>query len=309
MQNTVDIPVWGWTIFGIAVVVMLAIDLLAHRKQHEESRRTAAIWTAIWIGAGLLFNVFVWIVFGDQIAQEYLAAYLTEKSLSMDNLFVFLLIFQILNIPRKHQHEVLFWGIFGALVFRAIFIFAGAAAMERYDWISYVFGGLLLFAAYRTYKEDPNKEQENKIITWLAQHLPISHHSHGGQFIARENGKRVATSLLLALIAIELTDIMFAIDSVAAALSMTRDRFVLYSSNVFAILGLRALYLFLANILEELTYLHYGLAAVLGFTALKLILEDWVHISPLLSVGIICLFIGVSVWASFREKRKVDQLK
>ena len=301
MEKVASISTTGWIIFGIVVIVLLVVDHIAHRGEHGRTRRAAAWWSAIWVGAGLAFNVYVWIAFGGHLAQEYLAAYLIEKSLSLDNLFVFLIIFNSLNIPKRHQHEVLFWGIMGAVVFRGIFIFAGAAAMEQYHWVSYVFGGILLFAAWRTFWEDPSVKTENQSVKWLSRHLPISHHSHEGQFIARENGRRVATTLMIALCAIELTDIFFAIDSVAAALAMTKNRFVLYSSNIFAILGLRALYLLLSHLIADLKYLHYGLAAVLGFAGVKLILPGEV-VPPLVSVVIITVIIGVSVLVSLRRE-------
>ena len=297
-----SISTTGWIIFAIAVVILLIVDHVAHQGEHGRTRKAAAWWSAVWIGAGLGFNIYVWVDFGGYLAQEYLAAYLIEKSLSLDNLFVFLVIFNSLNIPKKFQHEVLFWGILGAVVFRGIFIFAGAAAIEEYEWVSYLFGGILMYAAWRTFREDPTEQKENKAAKWLARHLPLSHRAHGGKFIARENGRRVATSLMIALCAIELTDIMFAIDSVAAALAMTKNTFVLYSSNIFAILGLRALYLLMSHLIEDLRYLHYGLAAVLAFAGVKLIIPGEFP-PPLVSVGIIMLLIGVSVWASIRAEK------
>lgn len=280
------------------------VDLLAHRGDRAKSHKSAITWSILWVGAGLLFNVFVWVAFGGQAAQEYLAAYLIEKSLSLDNVFVFLVIFQSLKIPQKYQRTVLLWGIFGALVFRGIFIFIGAVALERYSWISYIFGAILLFAAYRAFREDPAKQEENKTVAWLSQHLPVTHVVQGEKFITKENGRRVATPLLIALIGIELTDILFAIDSVPAAFSVSLDPFIVYSSNVFAILGLRALYIALAHTIAELKYLHYGLAGVLAFAGVKLIIDKWVHISPLVSVGLIVLIFGTAVWASLRERRK-----
>lgn len=304
-------PEWAWWVFAGALVLFLAMDLLSHRGKHGDSYRAAVFWTVFWIGVGLAFNVFVWVVMGPIPAQEYLAAYLMEKSLSVDNLFVFLIIFSSLNIPKEHQHKVLWLGIFGALVFRAIFIFLGAEALERYEWVAFVFGGLLLWAAWRTFRHDPTEERENAIASFLARHLPVSQHHHEGQFVAYENGRRVATSLLIAVIALELTDILFAVDSVPAAFSVTRDTFLVYTSNAFAILGLRALYLVIARVLEDLKYLHFGLAAVLAFAGLKMLLHDVVEIPPLLSVGIIGLFIGVAVLASVahvrRERRREQE--
>jgi tellurite resistance protein TerC len=304
MENTQwdQIPVWGWAVFGILVIIMLAVDLFAHRGDHPDSRKSAVIWSIIWVGLGLLFNVFVWIVFGSQAAQEYLAAYLIEKSLSLDNLFVFLIIFQTLRIPKRYQHDVLFWGILGALVFRGIFIFLGAAAIERWEWVSYIFGAILLYAAYRIFVENPAEEEENKTVKWLSQHLPVTHSLHGEKFIVKLNGRRVVTPLFIALAGLELTDVMFAVDSVPAAFAISLDPFILYSSNIFAILGLRSLYLVLAHTIAELKYLHYGLAGVLAFAAFKLMFDWLIHIPELVSVGLIVLMIGVAVWASLRER-------
>lgn len=297
-------PLWGWVAFGALVLVLLMVDLFAHRGDRAQSRKSAIAWSILWIGAGLLFNVFVWVVLGAQAAQEYLAAYLIEKSLSLDNVFVFLVIFQSLKIPQKYQRTVLSWGILGAVVFRGIFIAIGAVALERYSWISYIFGAILLFGAYRAFREDPSKQEENQIVEWLSQHLPVTGVIQGKKFISRMNGQRVATPLLIALIGIELTDILFAIDSVPAAFSVSNDPFIVYSSNVFAILGLRALYIALAHAIAELRYLHYGLAGVLGFAGLKLIIDTWVHIPPLVSVAVIVSIIAIAVWASLRERRQ-----
>jgi tellurite resistance protein TerC len=244
-------------------------------------------------------------MYGQKPAVEYLGAYLIEKSLSLDNLFVFLVIFRSLAIPDDQQRRVLFWGIFGALIFRALFIFAGVEAIQRWHAVVYVFGALLIFTAWRVAREDPTEKKESKLVHWLARRLPVTSQMQGHDFIARMNGRRVATPLLISLIAIELTDIAFAVDSVPAALSVSLDPFIVYTSNVFAILGLRALYIALAKSIAELRYLHYGLAAVLAFAGLKMIVPDtWVHISPLLSVAIIVVCIGASVWASLRARKK-----
>lgn len=302
-QATTQIPPWAWIAFAATVVVMLAIDLFAYRGARAESRRVTLTWTVIWIAIGLLFAVFVWMMFGGRLAQEYLGAYAIEKSLSLDNLFVFLLIFHSLNIPHKFQHKVLFWGILGAVVFRGIFIFLGVAALRRWEWVSYIFGAILIYAAIRAWREDPMHKKKSNLVEWLSRHLPITKKSDSGKFIVRNEAGRCATPLLIALLAIELTDIMFAIDSVPAALAITRDEFLVYSSNIFAILGLRALYLLLSQTIPRLRYLHYGLAAVLGFAGLKIMANDRVPIPPLVSVGIIALIIGASVWASLRARR------
>ncbi|MFP2961326.1 TerC/Alx family metal homeostasis membrane protein [Myxococcus sp. 1LA] len=300
-----SVPPWIWVVFWAVVLVLLAVDLLAHRGRHGESHRAAIIWSGVWIAAGLLFNVLVWHVLGARAAQEYLAAYFIEKSLSLDNVFVFLVIFRSLAIPTRAQHQVLFLGIFGALVFRALFIFVGAAAMERWAWVSYVFGGILLVTAWRVFREDPSEQADNKAVRWLARRLPVTQTLHGKSFIVRlADGRRVATPLLLALLGLELTDIVFAVDSVPAAFAITDHTFVLYSSNAFAILGLRALYLVLAGTVGKLRYLHYGLAGVLAFAGLKMVLEPWLHVPPMTSVLIIVTLITVAVWASQRARRR-----
>lgn len=300
-----SIPTWIWVVFWAVILVLLVVDLLAHRGRHGESHKAAVIWSGVWIAAGLSFCVLVWRVFGSRPAQEYLAAYFIEKSLSLDNVFVFLVIFRSLAIPSRLQHQVLFLGIFGALVFRALFIFLGAAALERWSWVAYVFGAILLFTAWRVFKEDPAQQVENKAVRWLAHRLPVTQELHGKHFFVRlEDGRRVVTPLLLALLGLELTDIVFAVDSVPAAFAVTQDTFIIYSSNAFAILGLRALYLLLAGTVGKLRYLHYGLAGVLAFAGLKMVLEPWIHVPPLLSVAIIIGLIVPAVWFSQRARKR-----
>ena len=297
-------PTWIWLVLGAVLLPMLALDLLAHRGGEPEPKRRAIAWSAAWITVGLLFGVFVWSVLGPDAAGEYLAAYLIEKSLSLDNIFVFLTIFQALCIPQQSQRRVLLWGVLGALGFRAIFILAGAEALERWRWVSYVFGAILLWTAARIAREDPSAHKEPRTVRWLAQHIPVTHELHGPSFFVVERGRRVATPLLVALVGLELTDIVFAVDSVPAALAITRDRFIVYSSNAFAILGLRSLYVVLSQGVAELEHLHYGLAAVLAFAALKLMTAGWLHVPPLLSVAIIATLLGASIASSLLVRRK-----
>ncbi len=307
-----DTPVtWEWIVFGIAVLLMLAIDIFVHRGEHAESRSRALLWTVIWVAAGLLFNVFVWIDRGGQAAQEYLASYLIEKSLSLDNLFVFLIIFKTLRIPTTHQRKALSWGIFGALVFRAIFIYLGAEALHRWAWVEYIFAVLLLYAAWHAFREDPAQEEESKLVEWLAHNLPVSRPTAHAHFFTRVNGKFLMTPLMVAVIGLELTDVMFAIDSVPAAFSVVprseNQLFIIYTSNVFAILGLRSLYIAMAATLGELRYLHYGLAAVLAFAAFKMMVpSDVLHIPPMVSVGIILACIGIAIWTSVRARKPLE---
>lgn len=295
-----DIPTWVWTVFWVTIGVFLFLDLYAHRGERHDSRKTAIIWSVIWIVAGLAFGGFVWWQLGSSHAVDYLGAYLIEKSLSVDNLFVFLIVFGMLNIPRENQRTALTWGIFGALILRAFFIFVGAAALERYHWVVYVFGGLLLLAAWRTFVEDPTEETENKLVKWLSQRLPVTQEVHGDSFFVKKEGRRIATPLFIAVLGLELTDVLFAIDSVPAAFAISREPFIVYSSNAFAILGLRALYLVLAHTLPKMTYLHYGLAAVLAFAAIKLMIAEWVEISAWISIGFIVVTLGISIWASLK---------
>lgn len=302
-----EIPDWAWVSFGVTLFVLLAIDLYSHRGAHLRSRRADIAWSAVWISVGLSFTFFVWGLMGRDAAEEYLAAYLIEESLSLDNLFVFLLIFQSLRIPLENQRRALLWGILGALVFRALFIFLGVAAMERWDWIQYVFGALLFFAAFRALREPEEEAVENRLITWLTRHLPMSNDRTSPKLFVVENGKRLMTPLLVAIIALELSDIVFAIDSVPAALSVTRIEFLVYTSNAFAILGLRSLYIVLVASLEKVRYLHYGLAAVLLFAGFKLITHNWLHVPPLLSVGLIVIILAttvvISLWKAPEGRR------
>jgi tellurite resistance protein TerC len=295
-----DIPGWAWTGFALTLLVLLTIDLYSHRAQHQRSRRQDVIWSVLWISTGLAFTFFVWALMGRDAAEEYLAAYLIEESLSLDNLFVFLLVFQTLHIPLENQRRALFWGIVGALVFRAIFIFLGVAALARWEWIQYIFGVLLLIAALRAVREPKEAAVESRLVGWLSRHLPMTNDVNSPRLCVRENGTLLMTPLLVAIVALELSDILFAIDSVPAALSVTRREFLVYSSNAFAILGLRSLYVVLIASLERVRYLHYGLAAVLAFAAFKLLTNDWVPVPPLLSVAIIMATLAGTIAISLR---------
>ena len=294
----------NWEIFAVLVVALLVLDLWVHRGDKAESKRRAIIWSVIWIGAGLAFNLFVWWRMGSLAAQEYLASYAIEKSLSLDNLFVFLIIFRTMRIPKLYQHKALFWGILGAVIFRGIFIFAGAEALQRWHWVEYVFGVILLWAAWKALTENPAEEKESDLVKWLAHRFPVSHRLDHGKFFVFERGRWKLTPLFNCILGLELTDIVFPIDSVPAAFSITRDTFIIYSSNIFAILGLRALYIVLAQTIADMKYLHFGLAAVLAFAAFKLLSSKWIHISPLLSVALIVTMIGAAVVPSIIHARR-----
>jgi tellurite resistance protein TerC len=277
-MSSLVVPAWAWALLGVILIIALAIDLVAHRGDHVDSRRRALAWSVAWIVLALGFNVFVAVRFGAEAGEQFLAAYLLEKSLSVDNLFVFLVVFGALAIPPAQQRRVLTWGILGAIVMRGVLIFAGAAALHRWHAVTYVFGAILLIAALKMLREAP-AEGDSKLVHWLERHFSWPR-------------------WLIALVAIELTDVVFALDSVPAAFAVTEDPFIIYSSNLFAILGLRALYVVLAGLLAELRFLRFGLAAVLGFAGAKLATARWIHIPPLVSVAIIATVIGAAVVAS-----------
>ena len=291
----------SWSLFGGTATALWAVDWCLYRGGWIRTRRGTAIASVLWIVAGLLFSIVVWLSFGGRLSQEYLAAYLMEESLSLDNLFVFLLVFQTLNIPPERQHKALFWGIFGAVVFRAVFIFVGASALKYWSFTNFVFGGFLFLAAWHAFREDFSQAKENKFVKWLSRRLPLSQKSTSDRFWIKEHAKYRATPLLMSVVVLELVDVLFAVDSVPAAFSVTHNEFVLYSSNVFAILGLRALYLVMAKTIAELKYLHYGMGAVLIFAGVKLVLSVWeFDLHPLISVGIILSLIGAAILASVR---------
>ena len=302
-MHSIEVPIWAWGLLAGLMLVLVAVDLFAHRGDHTDSKRRALLWSAAWIGVSLLFNGWVAYRFGAEAGEQFLAAYLLEKSLSVDNLFVFLVIFGALQIPTSEQRRVLTWGILGALVTRGLFIAAGAAVLQRWSFVAYVFGALLIFTAAKLLRE-PEPEGEPKLIGWLERHLPWTRERDGHHFFTRRTGKLLATPLFIALVAIELTDVIFAIDSVPAAFAVSDTPFIVYSSNVFAILGLRALYVVLAGALADLRYLRVGLSAVLAFAGVKMLITKWVHIPPLLSVGVILACIGTAVVASLVHRRR-----
>jgi tellurite resistance protein TerC len=291
---------------GVLLLAFIAIDLIAHRGDGADSRRSAIIWSAIWIAAALAFNLFVWIQFGTIAAEQFFAAYLLEKSLSVDNLFLFVVIFAELKIPRSEQRRVLTFGILGALITRCVFIVLGAAAIQQWHEVTYIFGALLVLTALKLLRAPDESDEPPKTLIWLERHLPWTRELHGHKFFARIKGRLVATPLLIALIAIELTDVVFAIDSIPAAFAVSDDIFILYSSNVFAVLGLRALYIVLANALHGLKYLRFGLSAVLAFAGTKMLIASWVKFPPLVSVIVIASCIAIAIVASVIGTRREE---
>ena len=274
-------PMWAWIVFYTAVIMMLIADLKMFGKkgQHEVNVGEALRMTAVWIAVSLVFCAGIYLFYPvepHEKAVEFLAGYLIEKSLSMDNLFVFLMLFTFFGIERKYQHEVLFWGIFGALVLRSIFIFAGAAMVERFEWILGIFGLFLLYTGAKmfTHDDDDHMDPSKNIFVKLFRRIfPVTDQMHGDRFFIVENGKRLATPLFVALIVIETSDVAFAVDSIPAVFSVSRDPFIVLTSNIFAILGLRALYFALAAIAKYFKYLKYGLGIILIFVGLKMLVD------------------------------------
>ena len=304
-MEVISMPVWAWILFYVLVLVMLVIDLKSFGKkgQHEVSVTEALKMTAVWIVVSLIFCGGIWLYEGDEKAMEFLAGYLIEKSLSMDNLFVFLMLFSFFGVQRKYQHEVLFWGIFGALVLRSIFIFAGTAIINQFEWILGVFGVFLIYTGIKMFghQDDENVDPSKNIFVKLfKKFFPVTDQMHDDKFFITENGKRLATPLFIALLVIETTDVAFAVDSIPAVFSVSRDPFIVLTSNVFAILGLRALYFALAAVAKYFTYLKYGLGIILSFVGIKMLLEVIWHIevpTPLSLVfifGILVLSMGLS---------------
>ena len=277
-MKVISMPIWAWILFYVLVLVMLVIDLksFGRKGQHEVNVSEALKMTAVWIGVSLIFCGGIWLYEGDEKAMEFLAGYLIEKSLSMDNLFVFLMLFSFFGIQRKYQHEVLFWGIFGALVLRSIFIFAGTAIINQFEWILGVFGAFLIYTGIKmfSHQDDENVDPSKNIFVKLfKKFFPVTDQMHDDKFFVIENGRRLATPLFIALLVIETTDVAFAVDSIPAVFSVSRDPFIVLTSNVFAILGLRALYFALAAVAKYFTYLKYGLGIILSFVGIKMLLE------------------------------------
>ncbi|MFG2891196.1 TerC family protein [Streptomyces sp. NPDC048248] len=270
-----DVPVWLWVAFAVTVIVALAVDLLAHREAHVIGFREAAAWSGVWVGLALVFGAVVFLVLGTTPGVEYTTAWLLEKSLSVDNLFVFALIFAYFKVPRAYQHRVLFFGVMGALVFRGVFLAAGVAVVSRFTAVLFAFAAVLFYSTYKILKEEEDSFDPGTSIAvrLLRRVMPVRDEYAGMKFFVKEAGKRVATPLLAVVAAIEAADLIFAVDSVPAVLAVSDDAFIVYTSNAFAILGLRALYFLLAGLLDRFHYLSKGLALILSFIGLKLILQ------------------------------------
>lgn len=274
-MNMMEHSIWLWVGFGAFILLMLSLDLgIFSRKAHTPTYREAAIWSAVWVTLAAIFSALVFWHIGHQKGLEFVSGYLIELSLSVDNLFVFLLIFAYFKVPSKYQHRVLFWGVMGALVMRITMIFLGTALIKRFDWLIYVFGAFLIYTGIKMFRQEETdiNPQDNPIVRLVTRVMPITHRYEGESFFTVENGKRTGTLLLLVLIIVEVSDLIFAVDSIPAIFGVTTDTFIVYTSNVFAILGLRSLYFLLAGVVEKFHYLKMGLAVVLSFIGVKMLL-------------------------------------
>lgn len=299
-------PLWAWGAVLAVILVMLAIDLLAHRKAHVVSVREAAVWSAVWVSLGLAFGGVVWWAYGAQAGGEYFAGYLIEKSLAVDNVFVFALIFTYFAVPREYQHRVLFYGVLGALVFRAIFIAGGAVLIENFAWILYVFGAFLVFTGWKmfTHRNDEMDPSRNPVLRLVKRWVPSTDEYDGQKFWVKRAGKWVATPLFTVLVLVETTDIIFAVDSIPAIFAVTQEPFLVFTSNAFAILGLRAMYFLLADLIHRFIYLKAGLSAILVFVGVKMLLLDVWKVPIWLSLVVISTCLTVAVVASLRATRE-----
>jgi tellurite resistance protein TerC len=297
----VDVNVWFWVGFIAFVLGMLALDLgVFHRHEHEVRPKEAAIWTAVWVSLAMLFALGLHFYAGGHAALTFLTGYVLEESLSVDNIFVIVLIFQYFAVPKKYQHRVLFWGIIGALLMRGLFIGLGTVLLQRFHWIIYVFGALLVITGVRmAVKQDEEFEgNQNPIVRAVRRFVPLSSEFDGKHFFTVENGRRLATPLFLVLVLVEFTDLMFAIDSIPAIFAVTQDPFIVFTSNIFAILGLRSLYFLLASVVHKFHLLKYGLAVILSYIGVKMLISGWVEIPITLSLAIVLGVLAISVVAS-----------
>ncbi|MDR0965537.1 MAG: TerC family protein [Myxococcales bacterium] len=317
--------IWLWIVFGVLVIVSLVIDLGAHKKDGSDTTKSAAIWSVVWIGLAIVFGFAVWPFIGAEHVSQYFTAYLLEKSLSVDNLFVFIVVFSFFKIDIHQQRRILFWGIMGAIVMRAVFIFLGVEALLHFKWLFYLFGAFLVVTGVKLLFSGDNdvKPEENFIYKFILKHFPVCD-SDSTHFFHVENGKRMVTKLFVVLLVIETTDLMFAVDSIPAVLAVSQDMFVIYTSNIFAILGLRSLYFLLAGVMTQLRYLNVGLAVVLSFIGVKMILAGdgfsipWtdirfpgfgIHIPSTVSLVVVATILGIAIVASLVAQKRAPKPK
>ena len=302
-----DVPAGAWIALVVAILALLAIDLYRHREAKAPTQRQAAIESAVWVACGLAFSAVIAVAFGAEAFGEYVSGYLIEKSLSVDNVFVWSMLFATLSIPVKYQHRVLFWGIFGALTLRAVFIFLGTALISRFWSVLLVFGVFLAYTGAKIirHRDDEGTSEAARGLSLLSRFMPVTSELDGQKFFTRVNGKRAATPLLSALIVVEVTDVIFAVDSVPAILAVSNEPYLVFASNAFAILGLRAMYFLLADAKERFHYLSHALGAILIFVGIKMSIAPWYHMNTYLSLFIIMTVLGASIFFSLRRTRRL----
>ena len=302
-----DVELWHWLVLGGVVLALLALDLWRHREAHEPTAREAGVESAVWVMCGLAFGVFVALVWGGEAFGEYISGYLIEKSLSVDNVFVWAILFTAMAIPLKYQHRVLFWGIFGALTLRAIFIFRGAALIERFTIVLVFFGVFLVYTGAKIirHRDDEGEDAKTTGLGLLKRIMPVSEEFDGQKFITKIDGRKAATPLLAALVVVEATDVIFAVDSVPAILAVSNEPYIVLASNAFAILGLRAMYFLLANARERFHYLSHALGGILIFVGVKMAFTEWYHLNTYVSLAIILTMLAAAIAFSERKARQL----
>jgi tellurite resistance protein TerC len=306
-ESLVDVSLLAWILFHLFVFLMLAIDLgIFHKKAHDVTFKEALTWSLVWFSLAMVFNIMIFYWKGPQLAVEFFTGYLIEKSLSVDNIFIFLLIFNSFKIPSIYQHRILFWGILGALVMRAVFIAVGITLIAKFHWILYLFGFFLIFTGLKMlfHKSEDYNPQDNPILKLAKRFFPFVDTIHGDRFLVSIDGKTYATPLLLVLILIETSDLLFAVDSIPAILAISRDSFIVYTSNIFAIMGLRSLYFAVGGLVNKFYYLHFALAFILTFIGIKMLVVDLVKIPTFVSLGVIVGCLLIAILASIRRERK-----
>ncbi|KRN46169.1 integral membrane protein terc [Weissella viridescens] len=317
MSYKLEVSIGYWIGFFVFVMIMLALDLgVFHKTDEEPSVKSSLLWSAFWIGLAFVFAGGVWYFGGKAPAVDFITAYLLEKSLSIDNLFIFILVFSYFKIAPKYQHRILFWGVFGALVMRVIFIFGGAALLHRFEWLMYIFGAFLVYTGIKMFfeKDDDQDLNDSGMIKLFRKFLPIKEDVVEPHFLVKDNGKVYATQFLLALLFIEASDLLFAVDSIPAVLAVTQDTFIVVTSNIFAIMGLRSLYFALASILPMFRYIKYALAGILAFIGVKMIVNEVskmmgssFHISNVLSLAVIVGSLAIAIVASIIVSRREEK--
>jgi len=300
-------PIWAWGVFLLVVIAMLMVDLgVFHRKAHVLSMREATIWSIVWVVVALVFNAIVWVWLGHQKALEFFTGYLVEKALSADNIFVFAVLFNYFAVPPEYRHRVLFWGVLGAIVFRLTFILAGTALLKKFHWVVYIFGIIVIVSGIKLLmrKDEEIDPERNPVLRLARRFLPITPNYHGQKFFVRLNGKFMATPLTLVLLVVESTDIVFAIDSIPAIFAITRDPFIVFTSNVCAILGLRALYFLLEGMIRLFRYLDEGLAVILVFIGIKMLVSEFYKIPTWVALGFVAAVLAITIALSLIAERR-----